>query len=238
MDRNTDWRLILANFKEIMVSKYGFPDFCYLERTKNVPNRSMGINDAEFIVRPNQDYLAVEPPKDSMVHPAYEAWHTMLSRCGAAYQAKKPSYLGVSCCRDWLYFSNFAVWFKDKYREGFTLDKDLIERNNKIYSPKTCLYVPPSINSFLTTSAKVRGNYPQSVTKAAAQSKFRARINNGEVRQHLGYFNSAEEAHRAWQKAKIRKAYELMSEFNIPQLKLIILRIEEDISNNIFTESL
>lgn len=79
---------------------------------------------------------------------AYKAWANMLGRC---YYKKcldrKPSYNGCSVCDDWLMFSNYKKWYDSHHIEGWHCDKDIIVPNNKIYSPETCVYVPPSINA-------------------------------------------------------------------------------------------
>lgn len=58
----------------------------------------------------------------------------------------KPTYEGCTVCDEWLYFSNFKKWFDENYIEGFQLDKDIIIRGNKVYSPQTCCFVPKEIN--------------------------------------------------------------------------------------------
>ena len=37
------------------------------------------------------------------------------------------------------------------------LDKDILCKHNKIYSPNTCIYVPHAINTLFTKSDKARG---------------------------------------------------------------------------------
>lgn len=224
----------MDSFHKSMVEKYGFPDFTYKPAQPNRREtvRSLGINDAEFATSP-ADLVGGQ-----LKFGPYLSWITMLERCGSVYQKKKPSYLGVTVCDEWKLFSNFALWCKHAYKHGWKLDKDLIVRSNMVYSPDTCLFVPDEINSFLTTSGKVRGEYPQGVTKEPDKTKYRARISIENKRVHLGYFNTILEAHKAWQLAKIERCKILRDKYSIPELNLAILRLEDDYKNNRLTEDI
>ena len=65
------------------------------------------------------------------------------------------SYKGVEVCEEWYNFQNFAEWCetqkflnaKDVKGKSYQLDKDILVKGNKIYSPDTCCFVPPEINS-------------------------------------------------------------------------------------------
>lgn len=94
----------------------------------------IGTNDSPFQVMPTKQTR----------HPAYICWSNMLLRASAysGYRDKYPTYFNVTCCEDWLLFTNFAKWFKDNYIKDCQLDKDLLCKDNKIYSPKTCLFIP------------------------------------------------------------------------------------------------
>lgn len=94
-------------------------------------------------------------------------WKSMMNRCydpkGKAYSRYGGS--GVVVCKEWKEYDNFLVWFKDNYIEGFALDKDLLVNGNKIYSPDTCVFIPPTLNSLLAhpetpvVERYVRGSY-------------------------------------------------------------------------------
>lgn len=215
---------------ELKYGKYG--DFPYIPRVKNSKDRGfVGINDSEFILRPAINGIQTQG------HPAYLAWSGILDRCAPRYQKLKPTYEGVSCSEDWTSFTKFALWFKINYVPGYIIDKDLLIRGNKVYSAASCLFLPVEINSFLTTSGKVRGDYPQGVTKSG-EGRYRARISIENKRTHIGYYSTPEAAHKAWQQAKINRAQELMQKYNVPQMQLVIDRILEDIELNRCTESI
>jgi len=131
----------------------------------------------------------------------YIIWSGMLERC---YSEKKqqlhPSYIGVTVCEEWHNFQNFAKWYEENYIEGFQLDKDILVKGNKIYSPETCCFVPQEINSLFTFNNINRGEYLIGVNKQI--NKYKAQININSKQTHLGMFNTPEEAFQAYKTAK------------------------------------
>ena len=74
------------------------------------------------------------------------------------------------------------------------LDKDLLFVGNKTYSETACVFVPQEINSFFTDSGNTRGEYPVGVSFYKQTGKFMAYCAVNSKRQHLGYFDTPEEA--------------------------------------------
>lgn len=104
----------------------------------------------------------------------YRAWTCMLKRCySEKTKENHPSYKEVVCCNDWLNFEifyewlhnqeNFDKWFID---DNWAIDKDILVKNNKIYSPTTCCLVPKSINQLFVKRKRDRGGYPIGVRKS------------------------------------------------------------------------
>lgn len=113
------------------------------------------------------DYSGViwDKSKGKMI-PSYIAWRAMIIRCeDKTYQSKYPTYIGCSVCKEWHLFSVFKAWFDDNYISGWHLDKDLLKKDNKEYSPNTCCFLPNEINSCLTKNNKNRGKFPIGVYK-------------------------------------------------------------------------
>ena len=81
----------------------------------------------------------------------YELWKGLVQRtCDSKHRQGRPSYRDVTCCSEWLSFSNFVEWVNKEvdYRGkpvNLELDKDLIIKGNKIYSPATCSFVPQEV---------------------------------------------------------------------------------------------
>ena len=136
---------------------------------------------------------------------AYAAWHSMLERCySPRCQMKRPTYIGCTVASVWHDFQDFADWFEGhKYSNcGYQLDKDLLAPNNKIYSPKTCCFVPSELNSLLINSAAARGKYPQGVHLHKSVRKYASQLKINGHKKHLGYFDCPNEAYQAYKTAK------------------------------------
>lgn len=110
----------------------------------------------------------------------YDTWRSMIKRC---YDEKEhiryPRYVGCEVFKNWLNFQNFGQWYEDNFyeveNETMCLDKDILIKNNKLYSPYTCIFVPERINMLFIKSNKARGNLPIGVTKDG--NKYMARCN-------------------------------------------------------------
>ena len=135
----------------------------------------------------------------------YTVWNHMLERCySEKYLERKPSYIGVSVCSEWLYASAFKKWMEQQDWQGKSLDKDIIVPGSKLYSPDTCAFVLKATNSFVTASDACRGDYPVGVTLFKPTGKYQARCKNPftQEEEYLGCFLTPEEAHEAWCKRK------------------------------------
>lgn len=161
---------------------------------------------------------------------AYHAWVNMLKRCYSPnYQAGRPTYIGCTACSEWLEFQAFAEWFYDNYPddgEQYQLDKDLKFIGNKVYSPKTCLFVSKAVNNFTTDSGGSRGEYMIGVSWHKRDEKFQSRCNNPLTNklEHLGYFTNELSAHMAWRKRKSELAYELAMKQTNSEVRDALLR--------------
>ena len=152
----------------------------------------------------------------------YITWKSMMERCyDPKYQAKKPTYKGCTVCEEWWNFQKFAEWYYSNFyeieNEIMALDKDILHKGNKIYSPNTSIFVPNSINVLFVKCDKMRGEYPIGVIKNG--NKYVARLNKGNERIHLGIFNTPEEAFLAYKQAKEQYIKEVAEEYKllIPQ---------------------
>lgn len=184
----------------------------------------MGINDVEFVCYPNINGKRIK-------HPAHGSWYSMLKRCfDQSWKKKEPSYNDVTCCDEWLLFSNLLVWFNNNYINTYVLDKDLITRGNKIYSPTTSLFIPVEVNSFLVTSGLGRGDQPLGVYKNG--NRYIASISKKST-THIGSFSDPYLAHNAWQQEKLVLTKALYLKYpNIHGLQCLIDRLELDILQN------
>ena len=86
--------------------------------------------------------------------------------------------------------------------ETMELDKDILSKENKIYSPETCCLVPRIVNSLFIKRTRDRGSLPIGVTKHG--ERYRAKCNDplSNVRKHVGVFDTPELAFNAYKKYK------------------------------------
>lgn len=110
--------------------------------------------------------------------PQYNFWFNMLRRCyDEKMQEKSPTYKGVTVCEEWFCFNTFAKWFDDNYYEvngeQMNLDKDILFKGNKVYSPETCVFVPKAINMLFVKSDLKRGGLPIGVCFDKRRKKYR-----------------------------------------------------------------
>ena len=165
----------------------------------------IGINNADYAV------MSIVNGKQ-VICPFYRAWYNMLRRCYCEkFQAKNPTYIGCSVFKDWLFFLTFKTWMEKQDWEGKELDKDLLVKGNKVYSPQTCAFVDGATNSFTTDSGAARGDWPLGVYFEKANGKFRSRCSNPftKKQENLGYFECQNQAHQAWRKRKQELALQL-----------------------------
>lgn len=139
----------------------------------------------------------------------YTTWNSMLRRCYSDESKKKhPTYKDCVVEKEWHNYQNFGNWFDENYYEipgeRMCLDKDILFKGNKIYSPNNCIFVPHNINSLFLKTNKNRGLYPIGVTYHKREHVFMSRCNifNYELRKkeikHLGQYKTPNDAFNAY----------------------------------------
>jgi len=136
----------------------------------------------------------------------YVLWKDMLKRCfSEKYKQNQPTYEGVTCSKEWLSMTTFiedVSQMRGFGLDGWALDKDILQKGNKLYSKDTCCFVPHEVNNLLTKRDKARGEYPVGVDFHKVSGKFRAQLTiNGKLK-YLGLFTAPEEAFFAYKAAK------------------------------------
>lgn len=140
----------------------------------------------------------------------YQTWTDMLRRC---YDEKYKyyTYNDAVVCDEWLLYDNFYEWLHSQNNfekwsllERSALDKDIIIKGNKSYSPETCCLVPHHINSLFTKSDAIRGELPIGVALNSRDCNgYVAYYSNGNKEiVYLGYYYSIEEAFQAYKQNK------------------------------------
>ena len=143
----------------------------------------------------------------------YNAWHDMLRRCyDSKHHERQPTYINCEICKEWLNFQNFAEWYHNNYYEiegqRMELDKDILNKGNKIYSDKTCVFVPHNINTLFTKNDKIRGDYPIGVSYDKRHKKFKVECSIYDFKEtekksrFLGYYDTPNEAFKVYKQFK------------------------------------
>lgn len=136
----------------------------------------------------------------------YDTWTNMIQRCfNTNLKKKQPTYKQVDCCEEWLHFERFYEWLHgqsnfDKWYDGkrWAIDKDILVKGSKIYSPETCCLVPQNVNCLFLKREAERGLYPIGVTYK--NEGFLASCHNPftNQREELGYYSTPEKAFYAY----------------------------------------
>jgi hypothetical protein len=143
---------------------------------------------------------------NSMKHTkAYSTWKAILERCyNKKYQEKQPTYKGCYICEEWYDFQNFAKWYEKNYNpetmDGWHLDKDILVKGNKIYSPNTCTFIPAEINCIFYKKISNIGDLPIGVVKS--KHKFISQITKYNKKVYLGTYTTVDEAFKVYKVAK------------------------------------
>ena len=155
-----------------------------------------------------EGYRGIREPliKDAYL---YNIWAVMLQRGFCKLTKEKfPTYRDATVCKEWLDFQVFAEWCYnqkgcksvDKLGNKFQLDKDILVKDNKTYSPDTCCFVPKYINTLLTKSKRGRGSpvgvYPN------RNGTFTTKLLTFNKRVYLGTFTTSDEAFSVYKKFK------------------------------------
>lgn len=158
----------------------------------------------------------------------YQTWIDMLKRCYSEREHKRrPTYIGCKVDEKWHNFQNFAKWYEENYYEveGETmeLDKDILFKHNKIYSPETCIFVPKTINSLFVKRQNYRGESVIGTKFKNGKYMVRCCLINPKTgkskKEHLGYYETEEKGFEVYKYYKEKNIKEVADYYKdvIPQ---------------------
>lgn len=133
-------------------------------------------------------------------HRLYQTWFNMVGRTSNPdhISFKYYGHVGVTVCDRWLNVENFIEDMYPSFIEGLTLDR--ID-NNKGYFPDNCRWASQSIQS--RNTKKIRSNNTsgyRGVSFYKANSKWISSLGIDGKDKHIGYFKTAIEAAKAYDK--------------------------------------
>lgn len=145
----------------------------------------------------------------------YRLWVRMMQR--SYYdktQERSPTYKGCSVGEVFIKYQEFAKWcFSQEFiSKSYQLDKDLLIRDNKVYSPDTCCFLPRELNDLLSYRKAVNSKCLIGVTDNGKGGYVSKIMTNSEQR-YLGTFNTPEEAFYAYKEAKEAYIKELANKY-------------------------
>lgn len=136
------------------------------------------------------------PDEIGLAEYSYKRWTNIWARVN-----KCSRYENVTIHDDWVYYSNFKLWWNKNYVEGLQIDKDLLsESDNRQYGPNTCCFIPGTLNTLLSGMSRTER---LTGTHKVYNDKYVATL--GGQSMHIGTFPTELEAHLAWVSAKRRR---------------------------------
>ena len=203
----------------------GYEKWCTYENFKNKSIKSPYCKTVY-----NHGYVGEGEYSSKLNHNIYQSWIDVLKRSYSNRISNKwETYKNVTCCEEWFNFQNFAKWYDENYYvvdgEKMHLDKDILIKNNKIYSPDTCIFVPQRINELFIKTNKLRGNLPIGVSYLKNINKFQANCKTFTKRgsasysNYLGCFKTPLEAFNVYKQFKEKYIKQVADEYKnkIPQ---------------------
>lgn len=155
----------------------------------------------------------------------YKAWSHMITRCyDEKYSAKFPTYKDCYVDERFHNFQVFAEWYYSNtwIDAKHVLDKDILIKGNKVYSPDTCILVDSRINAMFTKCNSIRGEYPIGVSIDKRYNKLRGYIYTEDNKRTMRYCDTIEEAFNMYKSTKEQYLKRVADEYknkypNFPQ---------------------
>lgn len=139
-------------------------------------------------------------------------WAFLQKRVGKlrAYEDCTIAFASLDHFREW---ASRQVGFG---KDGFEMDKDILVKGNRVYSPETCVFIPQELNVLFSGcyNARRRGKYPIGVSFNKGSGSFVAQMSSRQDKgldKYLGSFPTVEEAfacYKAAKEAKIKRLAE------------------------------
>lgn len=124
----------------------------------------------------------------------YTSWSAMITRCYTQTFSNGENhyrrYENVEVCDEWFLYENYYEWLHNQENfdkwillDNGVVDKDILVKGNKVYSPNTCCLVPENVNALFLKADRVRWKYPIGVTYKTRDKVFevQCRLNGKET---------------------------------------------------------
>lgn len=237
-------KMIITRYENSSDIDLYFPEYNWYCKHRTYSNFKKGSIRCPYESRYfNVGYLG-EGDADTFVNSKmvkqYKLWSDLLRRCyDSKWYEKQPTYVNCTMCEEWLCYNTFYKWYEENYykvpNERVALDKDILFKGNKRYSPETCVFVPQSINNLFVKREASRGEYPIGVSYNKTNGRFQAKCNNAyKERVELGDFSNPIDAFNEYKRFKevtIKKKADLYKDLIPKKLYDALYKYEVEITD-------
>lgn len=147
----------------------------------------------------------------------YKSWVNVITRTSSkSYKTNRPTYKTATVCEEWKCLQNFGAWYDQNWKPGrdnWHVDKDILIKGNKHYSPENCRLVPQEINSLFIKADSLRGKCLIGVNKR--NNRYYASISIKQDKKDLGSYLTELGAFYVYKIAKERHIQNMADEWSI-----------------------
>ena len=222
---------IYNNFgSKMIISKYNnardidvyFPKYNWVAKNKHYSDFKNGDIKCPYEPRVHgKGYIGegkYNSRENGKITKCYDTWSRMMRRCyDNKYKEKHLTYKYCEVCEEWYNFQTFAEWYNDNYYEipgkVMCLDKDILVKGNKTYTPETCVFVSNEINLLFVKRNKSRGNCPIGVSYSKRDNVYICHGSFGDKQKNLGSFDTPQEAFKVYKEYKEKYVKEVADKY-------------------------
>lgn len=166
---------------------------------KNIPySRIKQVKNPFYKCLSGMGYHGIEKYENTN-EKSYQVWNNMVSRA-----VENDNII----CDEWLDYYKFAKWYYENYKpetmKNWRIDKDILIKGNKVYSAKTCCFVPPNFTNIFKTKKEERQGESIGVSKGK-NGKYTAITRIDGVSKRFAGYNTNREAYEKYKEVKERQ---------------------------------
>lgn len=152
----------------------------------------------------------------------YKLWSRMIERAySTEYHKKQPTYKDVTVDERWHNYQVFAEDIEqvfgynmiDGNGKVYQLDKDILVKDNKVYSKETVCFIPSALNKFTINKRETKDGLPTGISIVNNTSKYTVQIAINGKQKNLGLFTNVSLARAVYVDARNQYARELAERY-------------------------
>lgn len=190
-------------------------DFGYITETPTTSILAGSIKNPYHPTLLGKGYLGEGIYTSKDLH--YKIWKEVLKKVYHENRKSLGNFKKVKLSKDWHNYQNFAndinlmygFTLKDENGDFYCLNESILSKDKRVFSNKTCLFVPPRINKFLSQNKKKDGGLPTGVKYRHQDRRYEARMRVDGKSFYLGSCLTIEMAREFYVKARNERARHL-----------------------------